>query len=230
MTSKLPSRVAQEKVILLIIGVLIVCIIAAFAFGQYRQQQQAAETVPSSAPLSIHLGDNKNDDTVVVYTDPVCDKCAAYHEDVIVPLYDQYIKEDKVNLEIRPIGIVSEHSAPLNQLIMCSSEQGAYMSTMSYISQGLVNEEGAHSEAQAASFFRDHDVKDIAGNTNMDEAALEQCLDDTRYDNKMTRADTEAYAANVYSTPTTFIGDSEPIRGYSSLSFITQLIDIHLPN
>ncbi len=230
MSNQLPSVVAQEKIILLIIGGLALCLIGALAFNQYRQQQQSEVAVPSTAPLSIQLGDKNNANTIVVYTDPVCDKCATYHEDVIVPLYEEYVENEEVNIEIRPLGIVSEHSAPLNQLLMCSSEQNAYMATMEYVNQSLLDEEGNHTEVRAASFFDDHTTEDIARESDMKSSSLKQCLDDTHYDNKMTRADSEAYAANIYSTPTTFVGDSEPIRGYSSLSFIKQLINIHLFN
>lgn len=225
--ASLPNNLTQEKVILLIIAFFIASMIGIYTFTQWRQQQASSTALPSSAPLSIQLGDSDNERKVVIYTDPVCDKCASYHEDVVTPLYNERVKKGEMSIEIRPVSIVSEQSKPLNELIMCSNEQDAYLATMSYITSNLHDEDG-YSEAKAAMFFDDHSAKEIAENTNMNQQALTACLKDTRYDNKMTQADTTAYEANVYSTPTTFVGDSEPVRGYSSAAYINRLIDIHL--
>lgn len=225
--ASLSNNLTQEKVILLIIGLFVASMIGVYTFTQWRQQQVNSSSLPSSAPLSITLGDSDDESKVVIYTDPACDKCAAYHEDVVTPLYEERVKKGELSIEIRPVGIVSEYSAPLNELIMCSNEQDAYLTTMSYITTNLIGED-SYSEAKAATFFDDHSVKNIAQNTEMNHHELAACLKDTRYDNKMTQADSKAYSANVYSTPTTFVGDSEPVRGYSSPAYINRLIDIHL--
>lgn len=229
MTS-LPDNQTQQKVILLVIGLFVASIIGVVAITQWRQDRAVSSPLPASAPLSITLGDAKTDSTVVIYTDPACDKCAAYHEDVVLPLYESSVKTGEMNIEIRPVGIVSEYSAPLNELIMCSNEQDSYLQTMSYVTNNLIDGDNGYSEALAAEFFDTHSTETIAKSTHMDATTLQECLDDTRFDNKMTQADTAAYDAGVYSTPTTFIGDSEPVRGYAALPYITQMIDVYLPN
>lgn len=221
----------QQKVILIIFALLIALIIGAYSFSQWRQEQASGSQPPKNAPLSIVLGDQTSPDKkVIIYTDPVCDKCAAYHEDVVKPLYESHVKTGKLSIEIRPISIVSEHSAPLNRLVMCSQKQNAYLDTVSYISDNLLDDSGSYSEMNATDFFEVHSNESIAKSTGMKASQLTSCLKSDEFDNTLTQADTAAYNSNIYSTPTTFIGDHEPIRGYSSLNYIHRIIDIQLLN
>ncbi len=98
----------QEKVILISVILIIASVIGVFAYRTYQQEISEANTLPEKAALSVTLGDASVKDTVVVYTDPVCDKCALYHEGTLEPLYDEYVATKKIKLEIRPISIVTE--------------------------------------------------------------------------------------------------------------------------
>lgn len=222
MSSERTSTLHQEKMILFGIGLIILVAVATLVYQQIRADRAADTKVPDSAPLSVTFGDESVEPAVIVYTDPVCDRCAAYHEDVVLPLYEEYVKSKKARLEIRPLGIVSESSAPLNELLMCSNEQDTYLETSKLVYDAV--HAGENPTEASAQFFNIHSTEDIASKVDMDEKKLSTCLDDDRYATKMTQADAQAYAAGIYSAPTTFIGDSEPIRGYSSYSYIKSLL------
>lgn len=216
----------QEKIVLFGVGLLIVVAIATLVFQQFRAQQAESTKVPDKAPLSVTFGDEAATQRVIVYTDPVCDRCAAYHEDVVKPLYEQYVKTGKIRLEMRPIGIVSADSAKLNELIMCSNEQDRYFGATKYVYDAV---HGGTDAAQAATaFFSIHSSKDIATALKIDQKKLDTCLDENPYNTKMSQADAQAYASDIYSAPTTIIGSSEPVRGYSTYSYITSLVELEL--
>lgn len=214
----------QEKIVLFGIGLLIAVTVGTLVFHHFRTQQAESATIPSKSPLSVVLGSKNASARVIVYTDPVCDRCAAYHEDVVMPLYKNYVKKGTLQLEMRPIGIVSEDSAKLNELIMCSNEQGKYLAASKYVFDSV--HRGSDPAQAAATFFSVHSTKDIARALDIDAKKLSSCVDDNRYDAKMSQADAQSYAANVYSAPTTIVGDSSPIRGYSTYSYIKSLVDL----
>lgn len=214
----------QEKTVLIGIGLLIIVAIGTLVFQQLRTEKAESVKAPEKAPLSVTFGESLTEPRVIVYTDPVCDRCAAYHEDVVKPLYEEYVKKGKVQLEIRPLGIVSADSAKLNELIMCSHQQGKFLKASKYVYDTIHG--GSDAAQAAATFFSIHSNKDIAKAIDIDSKELENCLDDKLYDTKMSQADAQAYAAEIYSAPTTLVGKSEPVRGYSTYSFIKSLIEV----
>lgn len=222
----------QEKVILISVVLIIASVIGVFAYRTYQQEISEANTLPEKAALSVILGDASVKDTVVVYTDPVCDKCVLYHEETLKPLYDEYVATKKIRLEIRPVSIVTEQSAALTELLMCSNEQGKYWQMSEFVNDALNRKNNQTLVVNAATFFVDFPSATIAETLTksydapLDGDRLRSCLDATRYDDKIKQADTQAYAANIYSTPTTFVGEQEPVRGYSIYPFIKSLIDI----
>lgn len=222
----------QEKVILISVILIIASVIGVFAYRTYQQEISEANTLPEKAALSVTLGDASVKDTVVVYTDPVCDKCALYHEETLEPLYDEYVATKKIKLEIRPISIVTEQSAALNELLMCGNEQNQFWQMSKFVNDALNRKNNQTLVVNAATFFVDFPSTKIADTLSKsydaptDAGKLKSCLDATRYDEKIKQADTQAYTANIYSTPTTFIGEQEPVRGYSIYPFIKSLVDI----
>lgn len=223
MSSERTRVVQQEKTVLIGIGVLIIVALATLAFHQFRANHADDVKVPDTAPLSVAFGDTTAQLRVIVYTDPVCDKCAAYHEDVVMPLYRDYVKSGHARLEIRPLGIVSADSAKLNELLMCSNEQHAYMKTSKYVFDAV--HKGDDAAEAAAQFFDIHSTEDIAAASDIDAKKLVSCLDGDTYTQKASQADAQAYAADIYSAPTTIVGDSEPVRGYSTYAYIKSLIE-----
>lgn len=221
-------RLHQEKMIIAAVFIFIAAIVSVLAFRNHQQSEQAANKLPDQAPLSVTIGDSSLTNKLVVYTDPVCDKCAQYHDETLTKVYDDYVKPKKLKLEIRPLSIVSEQSAALTELLMCSNEQGKYWETsnMVYHAVGRKNNKGL--EFNAAAFFVDFPSSKVAEIVNMDGKKLSSCLNDDRYKEKIKQADQQAYAANVYSTPTTFIGTQEPVRGMAIYPFIKSLIDISI--
>lgn len=223
------KREQQQKIVIIVIVLLCVLAVVGVMVLRHMQAQRATETkLPTNAPLSIKLGDQNAKLKVVIYTDPVCDKCADYHNETIKPLYEDYVKKDKVELDIRPVSIVTEQSAPLTELLMCSNEQHKYMATADFMYRELTRQNGKVMTVNAATFFQDYPMIQIARATDMEESKLTSCVRDDRYTDRIKQADTQAYAANIYSTPTTFVGTQDPVRGYAIYDYVKSLIDISL--
>lgn len=222
------ARLHQEKMIIVAVFVCIAAVVSVLAFRNFQQAEKAANKLPEQAALSVTLGDSSLANKIVVYTDPVCDKCAQYHDETLTKVYDDYVKPKKLKLEIRPLSIVSEQSAALTELLMCSNEQGKYWETSGFVYDAIGRKNNKSLELNSITFFTDFPSSKIAEIVKLDAAKLSSCLGDDRYKEKIKQADQQAYAANVYSTPTTFIGTQEPVRGMAIYPFIKSLIDISI--
>lgn len=222
------SELRQKKVIVSVVAIVFVAILAIVGFRMVWQNRAATNTAPAQAPLSVSLGNKQASTKVIIYTDPVCDKCATFHSASVKPLYNDYAKTGKIDLEIRPLSIVTEQSAALTELLMCGNEQGKFMETSDFVSDALTRNNGRTVEVNGVSFFTDFPATRIAQGAELDETKLSSCLRDNRYDNLIKQADAQAYAANIYSTPTTFVSDQEPVRGYAIYDYIKSLVDISL--
>ncbi|QHN42791.1 thioredoxin domain-containing protein [Candidatus Mycosynbacter amalyticus] len=222
------TELQQKKVIIAVAAIVCVVVLAIVGFRMFWQQHATGDTAPAQAPLSVSLGNKSASTKVVIYTDPVCDKCATFHSATVKPLYDDYAKTGKIDLEIRPLSIVTEQSAALTELLMCGNEQGKFMDTSDFVSDALTRSNGRTVEVNGVSFFTDFPAARIAQGAGLDETKLSSCLRDNRYDNLIKQADTQAYAANIYSTPTTFVAGQEPVRGYAIYDYIKSLVDISL--
>lgn len=218
----------QERNVVIIFTLLVIVFLAVFGYFNFQRELAARTTAPQTAPLSMTFGKDSAPTKVTIYTDPVCDKCTEYHNDTLTKLNDSYVKNGKVRLEIRPVGIVSAQSAPLVRLTMCGYDQGKYWQTAKLINDALTRKNQQDTSVNASMFFMDFSVAEIAKITTMDQSKLDNCLSDTKYLALTEEADRRAYAANVNSTPVTFIGKQEPIRGYSIYEFVKSRIELEL--
>lgn len=216
----------QKKIILAAVLVALMSMVGVIVYRHF-QQANPTTTLPDHAALSVTLGDETAAQKVVVYTDPACDKCGAYRRDTLAPLYEDYVKTGKVALEIRPVSIVTEQSALLNTLLMCANEQGKFWQMSDFVSTTLARSNGKNVSTNATTFFDDYEPSRLAVGGGVNETKLTDCLKSTRYNDQIKQADTQAYAANIYSAPTTFVGDREPVRGYAIYSYIKSLIDLN---
>lgn len=211
----------KQILILAILGVLAVLV----GFYFYQQSSQKVGDAPANAVLSVVLGENSKAPKMVVYTDLLCDRCHEYHNDTLSKLKKDYVDQGKLQLEIRPVAIVSERSASLTELVMCTNEQQAFWPGLNYIYNALYTDEKKTAEQKAGTFFDDHSFKAIADKLSINEKKLANCKNERTYDEKIAKADKDAGEADIYSTPTTFIKDTEPVRGYARYDFIRSLVD-----
>ncbi len=218
----------QEKMIIFGFFIIIVAVISVLTYRGYSQPKTEATALPEKAALSVTLGDTSLDKKIVVYTDPMCDKCGAYHTDTLKNIYKDYVLTKKLKLEIRPLSIVSERSAALTELLMCSNEQGKYWQMSDYVYAAVGRKNGRSADVNAVNFYTDFPAEKIAAAVQLDKDKLASCITASSYATKITQADTQAYAANIYSTPTTFIGDEDPVRGYAIYPYIKNIIDMKL--
>lgn len=221
-------RMHQEKMIVIGAVIIIIAVISTLVYRSHLRSAATEVKLPPKAALSVTIGDKSVKPTMTVYTDPVCDRCAQFHDETLKKVHDEYVKPKKIKLEIRPLSIVSEYSAPLVRLMMCGNEQGKFWETSEFTYDAVGRKNGRALEANAAAFFTDFSAQRIAETVKLDSGKLTSCLSDTKYDALIKQADTQAYGAGIYSTPTTFIDKQPPVRGFAMYPYIQGMLDTEI--
>jgi protein-disulfide isomerase len=209
-------------------GIIILASILALAIGVvwYSYLNANIAGAPKNGQLSVVLGSNKKAPKMIVYTDILCERCQEYHDKTLKKVKENFVDKGKLQLDIRPIAIVSERSSNLTELALCADDQGAFLPAMEYMYKDLYSEESTNAEKQAATFFKRHSFKEIAKHLSINEKELADCKTERRYDEKIAKADQKAQESEVYSAPTTFIEGNEPIRGYAQYRYISSLLEV----
>lgn len=215
----------MKKQLFLIIT-LIVIALGVVGMGLYNKwQDDHKNDAPNKALFSVQYG-NKSKPKVTIYTDPLCDKCADFHEQVVSKLKSDYADQGKIHLDIRPLAIINEGSAALTELAMCGNEQGNFLPTYSYILKKVNRDNGKSNIQNGVNLLDDFNLQEIAKDTNNDPAKLEKCVKDQKYDDQVRKNDNIFYDRGFKTVPLTFIeGSSEPTSGAVQYGFIKQKLD-----
>lgn len=209
----------QKRHIIIGAAILLVAAIVGYWYVTSRADTHSA---PAQAALSVMIGSNADAPRVVVYTDPLCKTCKNYHEETLTSLAKDARSGD-LQLEIRPLAIISERSARLTEALMCASDQDAYTASADFIYDTVYRDNGKSSEVNASNFTKENPHKEVAKKLNIDAKQYTHCMEDRTYDKPIAEANEQAYENDVYSTPTTFVNNHDPVRGYARYDYIKGL-------
>lgn len=212
------KHISYRPIIAGIVATILLCSAAYWYFVARTDTNKA----PSQAALQVTIGEKTDTPRVVVYTDPLCATCKQYHKETLTRLA-QDAKDDKLQLEIRPVAIISERSARLTEALMCANDQGAYMQSADLVYEKVYRDNGKSSEINAGNFTKELLPNELAKQLSIDETKFVNCMQERTYDERIAKADKQAYEGDVYSTPTTFIDGVEPIRGFAQYDYIKGL-------
>ncbi len=171
--------------------------------GLLRARAAPPATAPSNAVLNIKdhpfKGDRNARVTLVEFSDFQCPYCGRYVRDTLPQLEREYVATGKVKYVVRDFPLRSIHAQAFkaHEAARCAGEQGRYweMHDRLFTNQRALDVPQLLEHAQAV---------------NLDLPSLLQCLASDQEADKVRHDVAEGQAAGVRSTPTFFIGLTEP--------------------
>jgi protein-disulfide isomerase len=166
------------------------------------------------------LGDSKAPVTLVEFLDLQCSFCMQFHKDVLPQLQSKYIQTGKVRLAIVDFPLESHaYAIQAAKLARCAGEQGKYWQVHDVF-------------LSAPQVATDEVIRKIAGENQLDQNQLEQCLTSPRTLDQIMREADAARELGVFGTPTFLLGRSRAdgatgriIQGAPSLDAFEARID-----
>lgn len=209
---------------ILIGGLILLLVAAAFTIGALWQQLQGKEnpsetavagkqtTTPSSKTRSISfdetdpvLGDPNAPVTIIEISDFQCPYCANFEAQTFDQLKEEYIDTGQVKLVYRdlPLVQIGHRNAPkAAEAAQCALDQGKFWE----YHRRLFDKQDSWSEEQDPTTL----FKEYANDLGLDES-FSACLDDGQMRERVNADTRAAQQAGVSGTPTFFIGQGNTI-------------------
>ncbi len=156
------------------------------------------------------LGDPDAPVSFVVYSDYQCSFCKLFDERDLPPIIENFVKSGDVQVEWRPLPILSDRAgvsleSPDNESVqaaeagLCAADQDMFWqySEALFLAQGNVN----------SGVYADDLLKSTAADLDVDTETFDNCLDSGEKQDEVIAFREEAIELGVTGTPTFFIDD-----------------------
>ena len=216
----------KKKAIVAIVGIaIVVAITASFSsyIGQVEQQTQTNESEYQISSMNIPpvLGLETASVTIIEMGDYQCEMCKRWNDNTRPKIIENFIDTGKANLVFIDLPILGSDSLTAAEASYCANDQGKYWDyhVTLYNYQGHMNSGWASSDR----------LKAIAFNLDMNMDEFEECLDSSKYEERIELNAKKAKSGGVNSTPTFVIvnsvGDQQKIIGAQPYSVFESVLN-----
>jgi protein-disulfide isomerase len=219
--------VDKKKLIVAIVGIAIVSALgASFSsyIGQVDQMTQDIQDEPEvlSVNLPPLLGSQTAHVTIIEMGDYQCEMCKRWYDNTRPAIIENFIDTGKANMFFIDYPILGTDSALAAEATYCADDQGKYWDyhVTLYDYQGHMNSGWANAER----------LKSFAFNLDLNMDEFEECLDSSKYDERVKLNWQKASAGGANSTPTFIIvntetGNEEKIVGAQPYAVFEKVIN-----
>ena len=219
--------VDKKKLIVAIVGIAIVSALGA-SFSSYIGQvdQMTQDIQDESEVLSVNLppllGSQTAHVTIIEMGDYQCEMCKRWYDNTRPAIIENFIDTGKANMFFIDYPILGTDSALAAEATYCADDQGKYWDyhVTLYDYQGHMNSGWANAER----------LKSFAFNLDLNMDEFEECLDSSKYDERVKLNWQKASAGGANSTPTFIIvntetGNEEKIVGAQPYTVFEKVIN-----
>ena len=219
--------VDKKKLIVVIVGIAIVSALgASFSsyVGQVDQMTQDIQDESDVSPVSLPplLGSQTAPVTIIEMGDYQCEMCKRWYDESRPKIIENFIDTGKANMFFIDYPILGIDSALAAEATYCADDQGKYWDyhVTLYDYQGHMNSGWANAER----------LKSFAFNLGLNMDEFEECLDSSKYDERVKLNWQKASAGGANSTPTFIIvntetGNEEKIVGAQPYTVFEKVIN-----
>lgn len=170
-------------------------------------------------PRDVVLGEAKAPVTFIEYGDYQCPFCGRFFSQVEPQLRENYIKTGKVKMVFRNLQFLGPESVSAAAAAECARDQNKFWEYhdalyVAEIKDGSENNGNLKQDL----FIR------LADNLKLDAKAFASCIDSNKYEKQIAQDTSNAQAAGINSTPTSFV-NGQKIQGALPYAQFASVID-----
>ena len=210
------QRAKQRRTIMLVAGVAVALIAAVVLIftnqgGANLPELRTVAAIDNDLPSEGRiLGDPNAPVHLIEYGDYQCPACAAWDEQVLPRLVQEYVATGQVRFEFRDLAFLGTESTRAAEAAACAVDQDAFWPFHSAIY-------GNHHGENRGNLSKGR-LLEMAELSGLDRDQMESCLDDGTYAAEVEAMGAEAAALGINSTPSFVLnGTVVPWQGYESL-------------
>lgn len=221
-----------------LIAAILILVMALFLWPKSTKPEEASmvplsSTEPSQATTAstvpkLIIGNVDAKVSIVEYADFKCPLCGRFFRETEPQIKKDYIDKGLVNIEYRPLPIISKDSTVAALGAYCSNEQGKFGAyhdaTFNYIYD---NHYSKSLKDEFSNIFTLELLTQIASKQGMDTHAFNTCMTSNKYSKAIEQSEAEAKQDGASSTPTIIIG-KQKISGAQPFAIYKPLIESQL--
>lgn len=190
-------RAQSRRRMLLLLGAVIAVALVAVGVIALLNRQPANPDPTRDVSMDKSLGLETAPVVVVEFADFQCPFCKQFAEGPQAQLKTEYIDGGRVRFAFRHLAFIGEESQWAAEASECANEQGRFWE----YHDRLYAEQGAENSGALA---RDH-LKRFAADLELDTAGFNECLDSSRYRDKVAQEIREAQIRRLTGTPSLLV-------------------------
>ena len=214
---------ANTKTIAVCVVAVILVAAVTISFSSYLSEFDTARTLPAEHKFeTIALGSETATVTIIEVGDYQCEMCKRWYDESRPKIIENFIDTGKANMFFIDYPILGIDSALAAEATYCADDQGKYWDyhVTLYDYQGHMNSGWANAER----------LKSFAFNLDLNMDKFEECLDSSKYDERVKLNWQKASAGGATSTPTFIIvntetGNEEKIVGAQPYAVFEKVIN-----
>lgn len=163
-----------------------------------------AAQINTLGPRDAVLGDPNAPVTLIEYGDYQCPFCSRFYSTIQPQIMQQYVSPGKVKMIFRDFAFLGPESITAGEAAECAQDQNklwAYHDALYQAKENDFTKGGSEDDG----FYTRTFFLQLAQNLNFDMPTFTKCIDSHQDSNLLTKANQDAAAAGVVSTPTVFI-------------------------
>lgn len=233
-----PSNKKNQIIMLAIFVVIALFLVLVFIFwpkktsvsNQSRPNEVVAQPDNTKAPFppKLIIGDPNAKISIVQYADFKCPLCGKFYREIEPQIKKDYVDTGMVNIEYRPLPIISKDSTVAALGAYCSNEQNKFELYHNAVFDFIYKDHYSKSlKSEFADIFTLEKLTQIATEQGLDSTAFNSCMTSNKYSSAIEASEASAKKDGATSTPTFIIG-TQKIAGTQPYSIYKTLIGAQL--
>lgn|GEM_PF-1959239 len=229
----------QTRNILLAVAIIvsILLVIALFFWPKKTDQSSSIKNfevatqtnnIDSPSPPKLIIGDPNAKVSIIEYADFKCPLCGKFYREIEPQIKKDYIDTGKINIEYRPLPVISPDSTVAALGAYCALEQGKFELYHNAVFDYIYKDHYSKSlKDEFANIFTLEKLTQISVGQGIDANLFTTCMTSNKYSSAIEASEANAKLAGASGTPTVVIG-SQNIAGTQPYAIYKPLIEAQL--
>ena len=233
-----PSKNKNQIIILVILFVIALFLVLVFILwpkktsvsnlSRTNEVVTQPDSTKDSFPPKLIIGDPNAKISIVEYADFKCPLCGKFYREIEPQIKKDYIDTGIVNIEYRPLPVISKDSTVAALGAYCSNEQNKFELYHNAVFDFIYNDHYSKNlKSEFADIFTLEKLTQIAAEQGLDSAAFNSCMTSNKYSSAIEASEASAKKDGATGTPTFIIG-TQKIAGTQPFSIYKTLIEAQL--
>lgn len=206
----------------------VVGIAAVFQFGGYSGPVSTKTGLLKTTNAAMTEGNPRAPVKLVEYADFLCPYCSKFAQYVMPSIEKDYVRTGKVEVEFRPVAVITADSQRAAEGSYCAADQGKFWNYYRTAYGETWNDYYANNKKpEDVLSFRGNAINSLAQSAGLNVSNFSICVNSGKYATTVQQATDDFNKANFHGTPS-FLINNVPYTGYAPYNMVQPVLNSYL--